>query len=204
MPPNHVLMTASHCHGRVCANVADRTLEAVRRAAARLVPARIGVGLGYEDRIQHDRGITLDDGSLWDQRHVYSMPPEERVAAVADNFACHPIQGVPSGRNGADITGFASCTIEENLDPGMIALFLQGCAGNISPGFYKDVARPRDADPLGMMLELSTPKALRQIQTKRDGRPVAISATNKLPPADWSGRIKRLEAERDRLVHAFR
>ena len=75
--------------------------------------------------------------------------------AVVYNFACHPIQGVPNGGNTADLTGFASQVIEDNLSDGTLALFLQGCAGDINPVWYKDVDHPRDAEPLGNMLGLS-------------------------------------------------
>ena len=44
------------------------------------------------------------------------------------NFACHPILGVPSQANMADLTGYSSLVIEENLGSGAIAIFLQGCA----------------------------------------------------------------------------
>ena len=53
--------------------------------------------------------------------------------ALVYNFACHPIQGIPSGGNTADISGFASKVIEENAGPGAMAFFIQGCAGDINP-----------------------------------------------------------------------
>jgi hypothetical protein len=48
--------------------------------------------------------------------------------AAVYNFACHPILGVPSEANTADLTGYSSLVIEENLGSGAIAIFLQGCA----------------------------------------------------------------------------
>ena len=57
--------------------------------------------------------------------------------AVIFNFACHPIQGVPGGRNTADLSGIAGTIIEENLGPDAIALFVQGCGGDINPVNYK-------------------------------------------------------------------
>ena len=99
--------------------------------------------------------------------------------AVVYNFACHPIQGVPSGGNTADITGFASKVIEDNLSDGAVALFLQGCAGDINPVFYKDVSRPRDAEPLGNMLGLSTLKAARQIQSREAARLQVLNETHR-------------------------
>ncbi|MEO2032867.1 MAG: hypothetical protein ABGZ35_12345, partial [Planctomycetaceae bacterium] len=66
--------------------------------------------------------------------------------AVVYNFACHPIQGVASGANTADITGFSSEVIEDNLDDGTVALFVQGCGGDINPVLDKEVNVPRDAE----------------------------------------------------------
>ncbi len=57
--------------------------------------------------------------------------------AVLYNFACHPIQGVPSGANTADIIGYASKVIEDNMDGGALALFLQGCGGDINRSSIK-------------------------------------------------------------------
>ena len=87
-----------------------------------------------------NRRLKLKDGREVDVRHAYSLPPDDEVAevgpvdpeigvlrldrkdgrtlAVVYNFACHPIQGVPSGGNTADITGFASQVIEDNLSDG--------------------------------------------------------------------------------------
>jgi len=60
--------------------------------------------------------------------------------------------------------------IEESLGDGALALFVQGCAGDINPVLYKDVHNPRDAEPLGNMLGLSALRALKKIRTKEDGR----------------------------------
>ena len=49
-----------------------------------------------------------------------------------------------------DITGFASRVIEDVLGDGAVALFLQGCAGDVNPVLYKDVNHPRDANPWGI------------------------------------------------------
>ena len=84
-------------------------------------------------------------------RHAYSLPPDDEVAevgpvdpeiglvrfnrqdgrtlAVIYNFACHPIQGVPGGGITADITGFASHVIEDNLG--------DGDDGPVSPGMCR-------------------------------------------------------------------
>src|SRR5690606_27699136 len=116
------------------------------------------------------------------------------------NFACHPIQGVPSGANTADMTGFASQVIEDNLDEGAIALFIQGCGGDINPIGYKDVDHPRDAEPLGNMLGLSTLKAVRDISCSETDRFLVRQEMLTLPRGDRTERIAQLEAEQRRLL----
>jgi len=224
--PGNVLINASHCHGVVCSDVDQRTFQAVKEASLSMVPVNVGAGIGYEDRIMENRRLRLKSGQEADVRHAYSQVPDEEVAgvgpvdpeigifrldrkdgrilAVVYNFAIHPIQGVPGGDNTADITGFASQVIEDNLGEGTVALFLQGCAGDINPVWYKDVNHPRDAEPLGNMLGLSMLRALRGIDSKRDVRLKVINEVLTLPRADNAQRIFSLEAEQERLLQSLR
>lgn len=224
--PESVLVNASHCHGVVCADVDQRTFQAVKEATANLVPVQVGAGAGVENRIMENRRLRLKNGKEIDIRHAYSVPPDEIVAqvgpvdpeigilrldrqdgrtlAVVYNFACHPIQGVPSGGNTADLTGFASRVIEDNLSEGTIALFLQGCGGDINPVTYKDVNNPRNAEPLGNMLGLSTLQALRKIPSKNDDRFKMIQETVRLPRADLAARILAMESEQQTLLQSLK
>lgn len=223
--PEHVMVNASHCHGVPCDDVVDRTVQAITQAAAQLVPVTVGVGHGHEDRIMENRRLKLKDGREIDVRHAYSMPQDEEVAsvgpidpeigilklnradgttlAVVYNFACHPIQGVPSGANTADITGFSSEVIEDNLNPGCVALFVQGCGGDINPVFYKETHMPRDAEPLGNALGLSTLKAVRQVTCDSHGPLEVINEVIELPRADLAERINVMEDERERLLRSL-
>jgi len=224
--PAHVLINASHGHGVVCAEVEERTVQAVKEAWQHLVPVRVGVGVGHEDRIMENRRLRLKNGREADVRHAYSLPPDEEVVgvgpvdpeigllrldrldgstlAVVYNFACHPIQGVPSGGNTADLVGFASRVIEDNLSEGTIALFLQGCAGDINPVFYKDVDHPRDAEPLGNLLGLSALQALRKIECREGGGLKVIPETLELPRADLAPFIASLQAQQARLLQSLK
>lgn len=226
IPPANVLVNASHCHGIVCPDVEERSFRAVKSALQQLVAVNIGVGVGQEDRIMENRRLKLKSGREADVRHAYSLPPDEEVAevgpvdpqigilridrqegptlAVVYNFACHPIQGVPSGANTADIIGFASKVIEENLSEGTTALFLQGCAGDINPVDYKDVDHPRSAEPLGNLLGLSTLRACRKIACREDGRLTIVNETIELPRGDRSERIIAMEAEQVRLLGSLK
>ncbi|WP_235934776.1 hypothetical protein [Candidatus Laterigemmans baculatus] len=225
--PANVLANASHCHGVVRADVAERTVEAVEAAVQSMVPVTVGSGSGHEDRIMENRRVKLKSGREADVRHAYAFPADEQVAeagpvdpqigilrldrkddgrtlAVVYNFACHPIQGVPSGGNTADITGFASQVIEDNLDDGAIALFVQGCGGDINPIGYKAVDQPRDAEPLGNLLGLSTLEAVRKIRCRDDARFVVLNETLTLPRVDPTERIYAMEAEQQRLLQSLR
>lgn len=226
IPPANVVINASHCHGVVCADIAERTVQAVREASRKLVPVTVGVGVGHENRISENRRLKLKNGREADVRHAYSLPADAEIAAVgpidpeigvlrldaADgrtiavvfNFACHPIQGVPSGGNTADLTGFAASVIEGNLSDGTIALFVQGCGGDINPVFYKDVDHPRDAETLGNLLGLSTLKAARKIECRPTTAFKLINEKLTLPRADLAERIESLQAEQLRLAQSLR
>lgn len=225
--PSNVVINASHCHGFVCADIEQRTVQAVKQALANMAQVNVGAGRGHENRIMENRRLKLKDGSEADVRHAYSLPPDEAVAAVGPvdpeigllrldrkngqplavvyNFACHPILGVPSGGNTADFPGFASKVIEENLGEGVVALFVQGCAGDINPVQYKDVHNPRDAETLGNMLGLSAMRALKKMPTKENAELRLVNETLALPRAtDMEKRIAALQAEQARLLHSLR
>lgn len=224
--PANVLINASHCHGVVCADIAERMTQAVKQASRNVVPVKVGTGSGREERIMENRRLKLKDGKEADVRHAYSLPPnaeidkigpvdpeigvlrldrmDGRTLAVIYNFACHPIQGVPGGGNTADITGFASRVVEDQMGEGTIALFLQGCAGDVNPVGYKDVSRPRDAEPLGNLLGLSTLQALRKVITREDDRLKVVREIVELPRADLAQRILRMEAEQTKLLHSLK
>lgn len=226
IPPGNVLANSSHCHGIVVPDTAAQAIEAVRDAFRGMVPVRAGAGAGREDRISENRRLLLADGREGDVRHAYASVPDEEVAAagpidpeigilrldrldgrplaVVYTFACHPIQGVPSGANTADITGFASQAIEDALGQGAAALFLQGCGGDINPVRYKDVDHPRDAEPLGNMLGLSVVRALPGIRPQA-GAPLRVLRREiALPRADLAPWVAALEAEQSRRLESLR
>jgi hypothetical protein len=227
IPPSNVLINASHCHGIVCKDYEKLTVQAVRDACRNMVPVKAGAGRGQENRVSENRRLLLKDGSETDVRHAYSLAPDEQVAAIGPidpeigllrldkqngqplaviyNFAVHPIQTVPSRGNTADITGFASRAIEDALGDGALAIFLQGCCGDINPVQYKDVHNPRDAEPLGNLLGLSAVRALRKIQMRDDGGLRVINEVLPLPRAtDMEKRMAAIQAEQTRLLQSLR
>lgn len=226
--PLSIFVNASHCHGVVCGDVAARTIEAVREAWGKLEPVHVGVGVGQEVRIMENRRLRLADGSEADVRRAYALPwddevlgigpvdpeigllrldrPDGSVLAVVYNFACHPILGVPTGLSSADFPGFATRVIEEQLGGGVMAFFVQGCAGDINPVIYKDTAAPRDCEPFGTMLGLNVLRGLRTMtETNASAELRVANSTLSLPRAtDFEQRIRAIEAEQSRLLGSFR
>ena len=222
--PASVVVNASHCHAIVADDVEERTVRAVEEAWNSRVPVKTGVGTGHEDSVSINRRLRLKSGEEADVRHAYALPDDEEIASVGPidpeigilrvdrtdtgqplailyNFACHPIMGIPSGGNTADLSGFASNVIEANLGDGSaMAFFVQGCGGDINPVLYKSVTQPRDAEPLGTRLGLSVLKAARNIETNSD---VTLGVENQvlsLPRADLAERIEEMETEIDDLL----
>lgn len=222
IPPDHLIVNTSHCHGKVCRDIDIRTVQCVKAAWAQRVPVRIGTGTGLENRVSENRRLQLKNGKTADARHAYSLPPDAEVMgagpidpaigvlrldrhdgstlAVVYNFAVHPIQGVPSGANTADLSGFASQVVEDSFGPDTIALFVQGCGGDLNPVLYKDTAHPRNAETLGSLLGISTMRCAKKIRTVESSDLRIISQQLALPRADFAERIDQLTAEQERLV----
>ncbi len=148
--------------------------------------------------------------------HAVSAITSQGVA-TATRYISQPYFGMVSWRfagltellqdrhiNTADITGFASKVIEDNLSEGTLALFLQGCGGDINPVFYKDVDHPRSAEPLGNMLGLSTLRAVRKIACREDARLTVLNETITLPRGDRTERIYSLEAKQKQLLRSLK
>jgi hypothetical protein len=232
IPGYNVLVNASHTHpiGRLLCDdkeQVERTFDAVSRAMQSMVPVKIGVGSGYEDRIAMNRTLRLKNGKHWTIRHSNPCPPDEEVQglgpidpeigiikidridgkplAVVYNFACHLLFGDTKGSITANFTGIASKIIEESLGNDCMALFLQGAAGDVIDVTFKDFNIPRDIEPIGNKLGLSTLEALKKIQTREDVRLKVISETIQLPRrSDIPVAIKSLQIEQSELLASLR
>jgi len=223
--PEHVLLSTTHCHGISAPDVLQRTVAAVEMAIASLEPIEIGVGRAKEDRISQNRRVRLKDGKEADYRHAYSLPSDDEIESAGPidpdvtilkvrnlkgeakgilyHFACHPIQGTPSGGNTADITGYASATIEQHAGAGSVAVFLQGCGGDINPVGYKNYDQPRDAERLGNLLALTVLKAAQAIETVPNAKLSWMHRKLAMPLADLGPTIAAIQSHRDRLVEAL-
>lgn len=231
IPAAHVLVHATHTHPPVrhlCDEAAqvDRAFDAVRRAKQDMVPVTVGAGRGHEDRILINRTLRLRDGQHWTIRQANPCPRDEaieglgpidpeigilrfdrtdgRPLAVLFNYACHPLVGVPGGHVTANYPGFACSTLEEVLGPDVMAIFLQGAAGDVTELTYKDVNHPRDSGPIGTMLGLSTLRALRNLRMQ----PVTLDVVHdqvELPRrTDSDECIAELLEEQKRLLASLR
>ena len=230
--PSNVLINASHLHTRrpMCRDIDKRIVRAVKTAWINRVPVNVGAGRGYEDRIMENRRLKLKNGKEFTIRHANPLPPDGEIAgigpvdpeigilrldrkngkplAVVYNFACHPYQdswrSVSTGTT-ADFPGYASRVIEDNFGENSLALFLQGCGGNITTVLYKDVDNPRDAEPLGNMLGISTLNGLKKITGRKNAELRVIHEIIELPRrTDISQRIEALQNEQEELLKSLR
>ncbi|MCA9086909.1 MAG: hypothetical protein KDA81_22825, partial [Planctomycetaceae bacterium] len=87
------------------------------------------------------------------------------------------------------MTGFSSKVIEENLAEGAIAVFIQGCGGDINPIRYKEVSNPRDGEIHGSLLGLSVLRGIRKTKVQESSELKVINETLELPRADLEDRI---------------
>jgi hypothetical protein len=161
VPPSHVLLNESHDHSapalpgyypdwyeselkeEYLAGLRHRIVEAAVEADCRLQPARIGTGWG-ESTIGVYRRETRDGHDVLVLGEVPDHPIDTSVGvirvddldgnpiAVLFRYSAHPVTvGSRSQVASADYPGPARDVLEQNL--GGLALFLQGCGGNINP-----------------------------------------------------------------------
>ena len=159
VPPSYVLLNESHDHSAPAlpgyyaawydpdfkdeyfATLQSRIAEAAAEADARLQPARVGCGWG-ESAIGVYRRETRDGHDVLGEVPDHPIDPSVGVIrvddldgnpiAVAFRYSAHPVTvGGRSQVASADYPGPAREVLERNL--GGLALFLQGCGGNINP-----------------------------------------------------------------------
>ena len=190
-----------------------------------MTPARIGVGVGREDRITMNRRLRMKDGTQWTIRRSTPSPADADVAglgpfdpqigllrvdtlegkplALVYNFAGHPYAGAPDGGATADYPGFASRVIESAW-PGAFALFVQGAAGDITPVAFKNLEVPQPTEALGRRLGLSALEAAQGIATKDQATIRVLRETVEFPRrTDVEQRIKALTAEQEKILQFY-
>jgi hypothetical protein len=228
---NNVMVNASHNHwvnDQLAEDYVARTVNAVKEAAQKMVPVKVGGGTGIEKRITMNRRLMLTNGKEWTIRRATPEPQDEMVKGIAEpfdpeigilrvdrtdgrplavlfTFADHNYTGVPNRGTTAGFPGFASKLIEENLGNGTIAMFMQGAAGDITPVIYKDVNAPKQDEIHGTLLGLSTLQGWRNTEVKKDAG-LSIMREELLLPArkDIQKHIEDLEAQKTVILDYFK
>ena len=228
---NNVMINASHNHwvnDQLAEDYINRTINAVKEAQQKMVPVKAGGGSGTENRITMNRRLILKNGKEWTVRRGTPEPEDEMVKGIAEpfdpeigilrldkrdgsplavlySFASHNYTGVPNRGTTAGFPGFASKVIEENLGNGVVALFMQGAAGDITPVLYKDVNAPKQDEIQGTLLGLSTLHGWRNISPKNSAQVSVIREELTLPARkDIQKHIEDLEAQKTVILDYFK
>lgn len=181
----------------------EKAASVFGQTLARMQECRIGVGSTLEWSVSHNRRMVMRDGTV--QTHTgYSSPdalyvegpidPEVFVLVAKDakgqmigamvNFACHPTH---HGDDTVLSAGFPGVLAREMSGRGCpIALFLNGAAGNLSPG-NPVTGDPGDMEEIGRRLALAVDRALSGMEYKESARLGSRSRTVKLPYREVNG-----------------
>jgi len=217
--PDHVLLAAVHTHGAPAtgaeeavdgkqgtwvAQLEDAVVSAVKQAAARLQPARLGFGTGQAN-VNVNRRARMADGT-WFLGINPDGPSDKTVAvvrvdtiagvpiAVFSNYAVHgTVMGQQNLAVTGDLPGAAARYVESNFGQNVVALWTSGAAGDqnaiYGPGNDFD-----KLDVLGQILGEEIVRVAKSIETRPDvtvrtaqavvrcpGQKMAPDATRKAP-----------------------
>lgn len=151
IPVDQLIVTATHTHSapmEAGERVAGLIVEAVRRAGAAPVPARISYGSG-ESYINVNRNIIDRKSNRWWEGPNRDGPSDKTVSvmyvetlagvplAVWYNYAVHAVLLGQLDQISADLPGAASAYIERSLGNGAIALWSEGAAGDQNPLYFQ-------------------------------------------------------------------
>ena len=196
VPVAHVLLNTSHTHAGVALPdympdtpeqmalkeryrrfLVRALVEAAMEADAGLQPARIGCGWG-ESTIGVYRRETRDGRDVLGEVPGHPIDPSVGVIRVDDlggspiatvfRYSCHPVtMGPRSAVASSDYPGAARQVVERSL--GGLALFLQGCGGNVNPraGMGLEIDCRDTKNRVGMELGGEVVKVAAGIRTDR-------------------------------------
>jgi neutral ceramidase len=152
IPPANVLLTATHTHSvprqQDQTTAVEQIVEAVRLAADRLVPARVGYGTGVS-YINVNRNIIDPETRRWWEGPNYEGPSDKTVAvvsfetangdpiAVYYNYAMHAVAVGQLDLVSGDAPGTTSKYIEDSFGGEIVALWSSGAAGDQNPLYYQ-------------------------------------------------------------------
>jgi neutral ceramidase len=221
LPPDNVVVAATHTHaapvsmpGRLgapaepgfVAALEDACVAAIRQAVASAVPCRLAAGMGADPDIARNRRHA--DGPLDRSLPVLTATDEAgRVVAVLVSYACHPVVlGADNRQMSADFPWALRDEIER-VHPGAIAIFANGCAGDVNDGhaasasFTAEALPNRDfahAERLGRRIAavaLSAP--LRPVTIRPIARNALVTLAYDRPEGDLLARAAEWQAEVD-------
>lgn len=197
IPSSQLLLGATHTHSVPRQNApdyADRVVQSVRDAVARLQPARMawGTGVSY---ININRTMVDPATGRWREGPNYEGPSDKTVAvlafdtpegkpiAVYYNYAVHAVISGQLDEVSGDIPGASSRYIEAALGGDAVAVWSLGAAGDQNPIFFQqtyDLRRIRIEDyasrgedisntmlPGGMGLDRNDPEVTRLMDQQR-------------------------------------
>lgn len=208
----------------------ERTLQAIREAQRDMVPVKIGIGTGSEDRLTVNRTMMLKDGTDRTIRSFYTpMPADKEVQglrpidpeigivridrldgkplAVLYNFACHLLLGTPDGRQGsitADHVGVTLRYLEDQIGNGAMAFFLQGALGDVHEVCGFDTDHPFTAQDFGTRLGQSVLKAYSGVETGPASIRVATRTVDLPLRKDIPQLLATMKEKRDALLASLR
>ena len=221
LPPDNVVVAATHTHaapvsmpGRLGAPadpaflvaLEDACVAAIRAAAANAVPCRLSAGMGADPDVARNRRHA--DGPLDRSLPVLQATDETgRVIAVLVSYACHPVVlGADNRLMSADFPWALRDEIER-AHPGAIAIFANGCAGDVNDGhaasasFTADALPNRDfahAERLGRRIAKAALAApLHPVTAAPAARNAQLSLTLDRPEGDLLARAAEWQAELD-------
>jgi neutral ceramidase len=166
----------------------QKVFDAVKRAAASLDPARLGIGRGSL-QLGYNRLLLRDDGrarALFDnlERIPYGpVDPEFTLLRVEDmsgatralvvHYACHAVVlGPTSCLYSADYPGVMQAKVEAAI-PGVQCMFVQGGAGDINPLFQGRTGKEdEDLATMKKMGDLLGDQVLRSVKDIKPTSPV--------------------------------
>ena len=218
--PDQILFTATHTHcaptvrvtdGEVfgerdpefIANLKQSLVNVVREAVASLTPADIACHRGTCDininrRVKTEHGIAMrpnPEGPADRDVDILAIHAEDgsRMATLF-TYACHATT-MGGYHIGGDYPGFAQEYLERQY-PGSIALFMQGCAGDVRPNNVENGgfrSGPLEVvEEFGNRLGRSVSEALETEETRVDG---AVSSSDVIAQVQYMSVPTRAELE---------
>jgi hypothetical protein len=221
LPPHNVVVAATHTHaapvsmpGRLGAPadpgfltaLEDACVAALREAVANAVPCSLSAGMGADPDIARNRRHA--DGPLDRSLPVlHATDANGRVIAVLVSYACHPVVlGADNRLMSADFSCYLRRDIER-AHPGAIAIFANGCAGDVNDGHaasasFTAAAQPnRDfahAERLGRRIAAAALAApLRPVTANPTARNAQLTLPLDRPEGDLLRRAAEWQAELD-------